>query len=105
MSVKPIEFVWKSKKEQVEILRGMSMADLRDFIKKLKAQLFELKMQHRATIYVVGNRVIWWWIRQPHLIRKLRRAIARAKTILKEKIHADKKYFSQWSLKRKKAAQ
>jgi ribosomal protein L29 len=42
----------------VEILRGMSMADLRDFIKKLKAQLFELKMQHRATIYVVGNRVI-----------------------------------------------
>ena len=102
MSIKVKDFIWKSKKEQVDMLRWMNLGELRQFIADLKNFLFNLRINHRGTLKVIRNRVIWWGIKQPHLIRRCRRSIARAKTILYEKIYADKKYYSQWSIKRKR---
>lgn len=79
MSIKVQDFVMKSKKEQVDILRGMTLWDINKFIKQLKTFLFQLKMKNKMLA-----------LKQTHLISRTKRSIARAKTILKEKILSDK---------------
>jgi ribosomal protein L29 len=92
MSVKPQDFVMKSKKEQVDTLRGMNLREINDLIKELKMFLYQLRVKKNLRA-----------LKQTHFISRVKRAVARAKTILKEKLLADpEKYKGQ--LKKKDLA-
>jgi len=92
MSVKVQDFVMESKKQQVEFLRWMTLPEIRKLITDLKKFLFSLKMKNKMRI-----------LKQTHYISRTRKSIARAYTILKEKLLSDEKYISQRSVKRRKA--
>lgn len=56
-------------------LRNLSVKELVKKRKELKKQLYQLKMQHQL-----------WALKQTHLLKLLRRNIARVNTVLTEKI-------------------
>ncbi len=89
MSIKPQDFVMKSKKEQVDTLRWMNLREINDLIKDMKMFLYQLKIKNSLRA-----------LKQTHFISRTRKAIARAKTILKEKILSNPEKY-KWQLKKK----
>ena len=60
--------------EQLDEFRGLAVDDLRDKIRELDDQVFRLRMQQAMGQGESGNQ-----------LRPLRRQLARAKTVLREK--------------------
>lgn len=73
--MKAKDFILKSKKEQVEYLRNMWLGEINKLIKELKLYLYSLKFKNSIRA-----------LKQTHFIPFTKKSIARAKTILKEKI-------------------
>ncbi len=75
MAVKVDDLLKKSKKEQIEILKGLWIDELKSLIVDLKKRLYEYRIQLKVRA-----------LKQTHLISKTKRLLARVKTILSDKI-------------------
>ena len=75
MAVKVDDLLKKSKKEQVETLRGLGIDELKSLVVELKKRLYEYRIQLKIRA-----------LKQTHLISKTKRLLARVKTILSDKI-------------------
>ena len=75
MAVKIDDLLSKSKKEQVETLRGLSVDELKSLVVQLKQRLYDYKVQLKIRA-----------LKQTHLISRTKRLLARVKTILSDKI-------------------